>query len=42
MEEGMCTTSAPSGDGMVILGHVENMQTTEYFILLFNFPALLL
>ena len=24
---GICTTSAPSGDGMFVLGHVENTQT---------------
>ena len=37
MEEGICTTSAPSGDDMFVLGHVENTQTNKYFILLLNF-----
>ena len=42
MEEGICTTLDPSGDGMFVLGHVENTQTIEHFILLSNSPALLL
>ena len=29
MEGLNCTTSAPSGDGMLVLGHAENSQTSD-------------
>ena len=41
----ICTTSAPSGDGMFVLGHVENLQTAKHpymYILFVNFSAFLL
>ena len=27
----ICTTSAPTGDGMFVLGHAENSQTSDPF-----------
>ena len=30
-EKGICTTLAPAGDDVLVLGHVENTQTIQNF-----------